>query len=122
MDAVDKKKALRDDAMQGRVREGGDHLAAFPNDSKRHTIAVAKDGEKTDNPRPARLSAIHRDSGPGCRESELFLIVPSRAPGLGGGHTLFCNGALVTAMRGGRARPPRRKSSFSLDSIGLFIV
>ena len=28
---------LRDSAMQGRVREGGDHLAAFNKESKRHT-------------------------------------------------------------------------------------
>jgi hypothetical protein len=36
------KKALRDDAMQGRVREGGDHLAAKSNYSKWHTKVISK--------------------------------------------------------------------------------
>lgn len=34
------KKVLRDDAMQGRVREGGDHLAAINTDSKGCTSTI----------------------------------------------------------------------------------
>ncbi len=34
------KKMLRDDAMQGRVREGGDHLAAINIDSKGCTSTI----------------------------------------------------------------------------------
>jgi hypothetical protein len=35
------KKTLRDSTMQGRVREGGDHLAAFCKMSKRGASALS---------------------------------------------------------------------------------